>query len=242
MPCRRLALAAALLSVSAMSPLAAQPAPTQPAAASARVEATVLRLSETGEVTRAPDELRLNLRAEARGRDAATVQAQVNRAVQSALAKAGGVAEVRATTGGYWTNRDSESREWTASQGLSLLSLRAANATPALELAGALQGEGLLMDGMAWTLSHDAARAARQEAGRLAIEALRARAAAVAEQLGMEVAGLRSLSVDTPEAPMPRMAMAMRAQAAAAPPPASAPEEVTVTATAQAEVLLRPRP
>lgn len=239
MPCRRLALAAALLSVSAMSPLAAQPAPA-PSAAATAAEATVLRLSETGEVTRAPDELRLNLRAEARGRDAAAVQAQVNRTVQAALAKAGGVAEVRATTGGYWTNRDSESREWTASQGLSL---RATNATPALELAGALQGEGLLMDGMAWTLSPEAARTARQEAGRLAIESLRARAAAVADQLGMAVAGIRSLSVDTPEAPMPRLAMAMRAGARAdAPPPASAPEEVTVTATAQAEILLRPRP
>jgi predicted secreted protein len=236
---RRLALVA-LLALSAAGPLAAQPAPAQSAApGAAPAEGTLLRLSETGEVSRAPDELRLNLRAEARGRDAATVQAQVNRAVQAALAKAGGVAEVRATTGGYWTNRDSESREWIASQGLSL---RATNATPALELAGALQGEGLLMDGMAWTLSRDAARGARQEAGRLAIEALRARATAVAEQLGMEVAGIRSLSVDTPEAPMPRMAMAMRAQAAAAPPPASAPEEVTVTATAQAEVLLRPRP
>ncbi|WP_158601000.1 SIMPL domain-containing protein [Teichococcus wenyumeiae] len=236
---RRLTLVA-LLALSAAGPLAAQPVPAQPAApASARAETTLLRLSETGEVTRAPDELRLNLRAEARGRDAATVQAQVNRMVQAALAKAGGVAEVRATTGGYWTNRDGESREWTASQGLSL---RATQATPALELAGTLQGDGLLMDGMAWSLSPEAARAARQEAGRLAIEALRARAAAVAEQLGMEVAGIRSLSVDTPEAPMPRMAMAMRAQsAAAAPPPASAPEEVTVTATAQAEVLLRPR-
>ncbi|MCG7363591.1 SIMPL domain-containing protein [Roseomonas sp. ACRSG] len=236
---RPLALAA-LLAFSAAGPLAAQPAPVPPATSAPRAQGTLLRLNETGEVSRAPDELRVNLRAEARGRDAAAVQAQVNRVVQAALAKAGGVAELRATTGGYWTNRDSESREWTASQGLSL---RATNAAPALELAGTLQGEGLLMDGMAWSLSRDAAHAARQEAGRLAIEALRARAGAVAEQLGMEVAEIRSLSIDTPEAPMPRMAMAMRAQAAAAaPPPASAPEEVTVTATAQAEVLLRPRP
>ncbi|MFC7554007.1 SIMPL domain-containing protein [Pseudoroseomonas wenyumeiae] len=105
---RRLTLVA-LLALSAAGPLAAQPVPAQPAApASARAETTLLRLSETGEVTRAPDELRLNLRAEARGRDAATVQAQVNRMVQAALAKAGGVAEVRATTGGYWTNRDGD--------------------------------------------------------------------------------------------------------------------------------------
>jgi predicted secreted protein len=235
MPCRRLALAA-LLSLSAPGLLAAQPAP--PSATASAAEATVLRLSESGEVTRAPDELRLTLRAEARGRDAADVQAQVNRAMQAALARAGGVAAVRATTGGYWTNRDGESGQWTASQALSL---RATQATPALELAGALQGEGLLMDGMAWSLSPETARAARQEAGRLAIEALRARAAAVAAQLGMEVAGLRSLTLDTPETPMPRMAMAMRAARDTAPPPASAPEEVAVSATAQAEVLLRPR-
>jgi predicted secreted protein len=234
----RLALAALLLLPAAGAvpgPWAARPAMAQAAA----TEATLLRLTETGEVTRAPDELRLTLRAEARGGNAAAVQAQVNRAAQAALARAGGVAGLRATTGGYWTNRDGESRQWTASQ---TLSLRATDPTPALELAGALQGEGLLMDGMAWTLSPEAARMARQQAGQQAIEALRARAGAVAAQLGMEVAGIRQLSLDTPEAPMPRMAaMAMRGKAEAGPPPASAPEDVTITATAQAEVLLRPR-
>jgi predicted secreted protein len=246
MPRRRFALAAALAPLlclgapAALLPAAAQAQPVTPAP-SMPAESTVLRLSETGEVSRAPDELRIDLRAEARGADAAVVQAQVNRAATAALERARAVAGVRASTGGYWTNRDNETRQWTASQHLSL---RGGEAAALLQLAGALQEQKLLMDGMAWSLSREAGQAARQEAGRLAIEALRARAAAVAEQLGMEVALIRQLSLDAPEVPMPRMAAAMRASArgADAPRPVSAPEETVVSATVQGEVLLRPRP
>ncbi|MBO1076380.1 SIMPL domain-containing protein [Roseomonas marmotae] len=240
---RRLALAA-LVPMLALGTLAALPPHARAQGAAAPVEnpaeTTLLRLSETGEVTRAPDELRLELRAEARGSEAAAVQAQVNRAMQAALERARAAQGVRASTGNYWTNRDPESRQWTASQ---TLVLRGAEAAPLLELAGQMQGQGLAMAGMGWNLTREATQAARQEAGKLAIEALRARAAAVAEQLGMEVAGIRLLSLDAPEAPMPRMAMAMAARGpAAAPPPVSAPEDVAITATAQAELVLRRRP
>jgi predicted secreted protein len=159
--------------------------------------------------------------------------------VQAALAKAREVSAVQVNTGGYWTNRDSQSRQWTASQRLTL---RGTEAAPLLDLTGALQGAGLALDGLEWSLSRTVEQEARQEAGRLAIDNLRRRAAAVAEQLGMEVAGIRSLRLDAPDAPAPRMAM-MRASASSmsAAPPASAPEDVSVTSTAVADVVLRAR-
>lgn len=242
-PLARLSLPTLALAVSAFAaPALAQPVPAGPLpdraadGAAATPGQTVLRLSETGEVTRAPDELRLDLRAEARGNAAAAVQAQVNRAVQAALERARAVEGVRPTTTGYWTDREGTgNRTWVASQRIAL---RGTAPAALLDLAGTLQSQGLLLDGMTWTVSRAETQAARQEAGRMAIEQLRQRAAAVAEQLGMEVAAIRSLNLDAPEQPMPRMAMAMRAPAAP-PPPASAPEEVTISTTATAEVVLR---
>jgi predicted secreted protein len=240
---RRPATRTAILALAILAPLAglsaaarAQPA-APPAAAAPAPGETLLRLSETGEVSRAPDELRLDLRAEARGTEAAAVQAQVNRAVQAALERARSVEGVRASTTGYWTDREgAPGRAWVASQRIAL---RGNDPAPLLELAGALQAQGLALDNMAWGLSREQTQAARQEAGRLAIEQLRVRAAAVADQLGMQVAGIRQISLDAPEPPMPRMAMAMRAEARPAPPPAAAPEDVTIAANLTAEVVLR---
>jgi predicted secreted protein len=232
-----LAVLCGVMALPALRPAMAQ-GTTAPAVQSPLAE-TVLTLSETAEVRRAPNEVLANLKAEARGPDAAAVQNQVNRAVQAALAKAREVSAVQVNTGGYWTNRDSQSRQWTASQRLTL---RGTEAAPLLDLTGALQGAGLALDGLEWSLSRTVEQEARQEAGRLAIDNLRRRAAAVAEQLGMEVAGIRSLRLDAPDAPAPRMAM-MRASASSmsAAPPASAPEDVSVTSTAVADVVLRAR-
>lgn len=232
---------AALVALAVLAPMAgfAPAAQAQTAGQTATTPGeTLLRLSETGEVSRAPNELRLDLRAEARGTDAAAVQAQVNRAVQGALDRAKAVSGVRASTTGYWTNREGPpNRAWVASQRIAL---RGADPAPLLELAGTLQSQGLALDNMSWGLSREESQSARQEAGRLAIEQLRARAAAVAEQLGMQVAGIRQIALDAPEPPMPRMAMAMRAEARPAPPPpAAAPEDVTVAANVTAEVVLR---
>lgn len=209
-----------------------------PGAESVGAAETVLILSETAELGRAPDEVRATLRAEARGASAAAVQAQVNTLMEKALAQSRTVAGVRATTGGYWTSRNEENRNWTASQALNL---RGGDAPALLELAGALQGQGLAMSQLGWQLSRAQQTAARQEAGRRAIEALRQRAEAVAAQLGLRVAGIRNLRLDAPDSPVPRpMAMAMAARGQGAPAPVTAPEDVIVSSTAVAEFILRP--
>jgi predicted secreted protein len=201
---------------------------------------TELHLGESAEVTRAPDEVVAVLRAEARAGSAAAAQEAVNRSVTAAVARARGVAGVRVATGGYWTGRVDDNRAWVASQQVTL---RSGEGAPLLELVGALQGQGLAMSQLSWTLTRETQRAAREEASRLALDALRRRAEAVAQQLGLQVAGLKEVRIDVPERmPRPMAApMAAASRSSAAPPPVAIAEDIVVAATVQAVVVLRPR-
>lgn len=200
-----------------------------PGAAMAQPE-TRLRLSESGSVTLAPDEVVASLRIEARARTAAQAQDQVNRAMAAALATARAVDGVRATTGHYNARTERERQEFVAQQSLNL---RGGEALVAL--AGRLQGEGLLLDHISWQLSEATARRGRDEATRAAIRAVQERGAAIAQDLGMRVGALTQLYVDaSPEARPLAMAMAGRASAA----PSVTAEDLTVTARVTADLLL----
>ncbi|WP_160000314.1 SIMPL domain-containing protein [Roseomonas sp. 18066] len=235
-----LLMAPALLAAPALAQAPTATPATPPEAAASpdhRPRHTVLALSETAEVRRAPDEVHAELRAEARAGTAAGAQAALNAAMQKALATAKAVTGVTATTGAYWTSRNEESRQWVATQSLRL---RGAEAAPLLELAGSLQEQRLALGELGWSLSRPQEQAARQEAERMAIAALRARAEAVAGQLGMKVAAIRRLQLGEAERPQPRMMAMAAARRDGAPAPVSAPEDVIVQATASAEILLSP--
>ncbi|WP_372624451.1 SIMPL domain-containing protein [Falsiroseomonas sp.] len=231
----------ALLLAAFMTPVVALPigGAAQPAPGAAPLAETELHIGERAEVTRAPDEVVATLRAEARAGSAAAAQEAVNRAVTAAVARARAVQGVRVSTGGYWTNRVDQGRSWQAAQQITL---RGTEATALLELAGTLQEQGLAMGGLHWQLTRDAARAAREEASRLALEALRRRAQAVADQLGLQMVGLKEVRIDAPDHGDPRPMMAMAARSAsAAPPPVAVAEDVVVSAAVQAVAILRPR-
>jgi uncharacterized protein YggE len=239
---RAVLLATALTPLFALAPTAqAQPAPPPtPAQPAAALSETALHIGETAEVTRAPDEVVATLRAEARAGSAAAAQEAVNRAVTAAVARARGVPGVRVATGGYWTNRVDEGRAWQAAQQVTL---RSGDAAALLELVGALQGQGMATASLQWELTRDTTRAAREEASRLALDALRRRAQAVAEQLGLVLVGLKEVRIDAPDhGPRPApMAMAAMARSASAPPPVAVAEDVVVSASVQAVAVLRPR-
>jgi uncharacterized protein YggE len=201
---------------------------------------TALHIAETAEVTRAPDEVVAVLRAEARAGSAANAQDAVNRAATAAVARAQAVPGVRVTTGGYSTWRVDEGRTWQAAQ---IITLRGGDAVAMTELVGALQGSGLTTNQLTRTLTRDTARAAREEAARLALDSLNRRAEAVAAQLGLQFAGLREIRIDVPDrAPRPPMPMAAAADAGrAATPPVVVAEDILVSATVQAVAVLRPR-
>jgi predicted secreted protein len=229
----RRTIVSSLLAAALMAGLASSAA-AQPAASE-----TLLHLSDSATVMRAPDEIVATLRVEARAASAAAVQQQVNRAMTAALERARAVAGVQVATGRYGTWHSQEPpRSWQASQSITL---RGPEAAPLLELVGALQGQGLAISDLSWRLTREAERQAREEASRLAIDALRRRAEAVAAQLGLAVAGMRELHLDASErpVPMPRMA-AMSAAERAPTPPVAAPEEAPVSASASAIVVLRP--
>jgi predicted secreted protein len=222
----------ALLALLAAPPALAQPTP---------LSETALHLGESAEVTRAPDEVIAILRTEARASTAAAAQAAVNGAMSAALARAARHGGVTASTGGYWTGRVDEGRSWQAAQQITL---RSGDGPAMLDLTGALQSSGLALVALNWSLTREATRTAREEASRLALDALRRRADAIAAQLGLQVVGLREVRIDAPDRgprPAPMAMAAARAGGAPAAPPVAVAEDVIVGATVEAVVVLRPR-
>lgn len=218
----------------------AQPAPAA-APAEAATQGTLLRLAETVELRRAPDEITATLRVEARGGSAAAAQGQANAAMERALQAARTVSGLQATTGRYYAGRTEEGRQW---QAVQTLTLRGNDPARLLELAGTLQGQGLAMEGIGWSLTEPQRREALAEAEREAIARLRARAETLAGQLGQSVAAIRELQVETEGRLPPRPMMAMAPSLASSrreAAPAAVPEELTLTATATATVLLQGR-
>ena len=198
---------------------------------------TLLRISESAEVTRVPDEIRATLRYEAREATPAAVQASVNRTMASALEQARAVSAITASTGAYRSWRQEDPVRWVASQ---TLNLRSKDQTALLELTGNLQSRGLALGGIGYGLTPESARAARQEAGSLALDALRRRAEAVASQMGMKVERIAELQLEAPDLPASRPMMAQAMAARAAPAPVAQAEDIVVTATVQAVVILAP--
>lgn len=233
-------VAAALAAFLLLLPLSAR-------AQGADAPRTVLRLSETAEIAVMPDELKAALAAEARAPTAAAAQAAVNRAVAAALERARAVPGLTIATGQYSVWRVGERGSgtqnpgWQASQAIELTGREAA---PLLELAGALQGQGLAVRGLAWQVSRDLHRRTREAATEEATKGLTARAERMAAHLGLVFERFALVDLDPGRAPIPRPMFAaapMAARADSAPAPSAEPEEVRIGATVSAEALLRPR-
>ncbi len=214
------------------------------AAAPANAE-TLLHLSETATVTEHPDELDASLRVETNSATAAEAQRRVNAAMGDALAAVKAVQAVTVSTGAYFvwrvgpTSLD-RTEHWQANQSLELTSHDGA---ALLKLVGELQQKGLAVAQLGWRLSDSAAHAARAEATRKAIGALRGRAGDAAGLLGLRFERFKEVRLDsTRPPPMPRlMMMAAPAASSAAPPPSAEPTDVSISATADADVVLLPK-
>ncbi len=205
---------------------------------------TVLHLAETATVSVRPDELAATIRAEVVASSPADAQQRVNASVTDALKRAHQVTGLTVSTGNYsvWrvgpTPQD-RSEHWQAEQ---TIALHGRDGPPLLALVGELQQKGLALSQLGWQLSDEASRTARQQALAAALKALRGRADAAAELIGLQFDQFKEVRLDTPRPPpMPRMMMAAPAQARAFAPPNAEAEEETVSATADADVLLKPR-
>ncbi|MBL8697006.1 MAG: SIMPL domain-containing protein [Alphaproteobacteria bacterium] len=210
---------------------------------------TVVVLSESAQREILRDRLRVQLRVEQTGADAARVQAEINRRMTAALEKAKGAADgakLRVETGGYWIYqerpKDAPAR-WRGAQGMTLVGTDAA---AILSLAGELQQDGFLMNGLAWELSPEARRRLQDELTTEAIERARARGQLVARAMDATLVRFGRLVIGAAGneyQPMPRAMAYGEARAAAAPAPVAAEPGVEVVQVGiEAQVLMKPRP
>jgi uncharacterized protein len=221
-----------LLALVFLSPITAM-------AQTAEQPATVLHLSQTAERRVVRDLLRIELRAEETGADAAVLQSAINRRMASALDRAHQVQGVAVETESYAVNEEQQqnrSPRWRASQSL-ILTGKAADAV--LKLAGTLQSDGLLMSSLGYEVSPETVRGAEEDLTAEALTELDHRAISVADHMHLAVLRYRDLHVGNAETgarPTPRFAgMAMAA-------PVAEPGEAVIRVTVAAELLLGPHP
>jgi uncharacterized protein len=205
---------------------------------------TKLALSATATREVQQDTLVGVLAAHAEAATATAAQATVNGLMTAAIEKARAVSSVRAASGGYRVfqdyDKDGHVRHWVAEQDLRLTGTAAA---PLLELVGALQADGLNVNGLSYQLSAEARRGVEDELTIEAIQTLRNRAERVATSMGMRVQAIESVQVGQPpgEPPIRPMFRATVAEAAPMPPPVALPDLETVSASVSAELVLVPR-
>lgn len=204
---------------------------------------TMLHLSATAERQVVRDRLHAVLRVEAVDADPAKLQAEINRRLAAAVARAKGVPGVSLFTGGYQVFAERSAGAPARWHGVASLSLSAAEAPPLLTLIGQLQQNGLAVSSLAYELSPEATRSAEDALTAEALARLRQRAERIATNLGLAVLGIRDLRVGNAAAPppMPRVFMATAALSSATPAPVAEPGEATVSVSVDADVALEPR-
>ncbi len=227
-----------LLLALAVTPASAQTAPEADGF-------TVVTLSESAQRDVPRDRLRVTLRAEEAGPDAAAVQSAINRRVAAAVERAKAVAGVRVETGGYWVNEERPKDAPARWRGNQTLVLSSGNPSAVLPLAGELQQAGLLAAGVTWELTPGAVRSVEDELTGEALQRLRFRAELVAREMGLAVARIAKISVGSAGRDRPPTPRPLAAAAAASPDPAPSlvaeAGEQTVTVSVQAEILLKPK-
>jgi uncharacterized protein len=218
------------------------PTPALAADISAPPGVTVIHLTERAERLMARDRLRAGLAVEVTGPVAQQVQAEINRRMEAALAKAKSVSTVKAETGGYSVYPERNPGKPPLWHGQQTLNLSSDAPADLLALVGDLQQQGLATQGLTFEVAQESLRKAEDGLTADALSVLRQRADKVAGDLGMTVQQIRDVSVGNAEGgarpPMPMM----RAAAAAAPaPPVAEPGDAQVSVSVQAEIWLAPK-
>ena len=206
------------------------------AAVPARAD-TLLRLSDTGEVSVKPDTLVGTLRAELRAATAAAAQQKVNALIAEALAQAKKQSGITSETGNYYVFHLVKPKdEWQASQ---TITLRGQDGPALLRLVGTLQHEGLAMSGLDWQLSPKLARTTHHAAVAVAVKQLRAKVDQAAALLGLKFATFKEVDLSPSPNHVPMPVMRMMAAAPAATPPSAVQGSMTISATVQAVAVLK---
>ncbi|MBO1359455.1 SIMPL domain-containing protein [Acetobacter sacchari] len=207
---------------------------TAPAQAETTAAGTQLELTGTGTVDASPDRLTATLVARGVAPDATTAQSRANDIVRKAMAAIASVDGVKGAAGSYSVSppgANDAAKSWEARQTIHVV---ASGADSLLPLVGHLQAQGLLLDGLGWSLSSAREKELSKQATKLALDDMREKARDAATDLGMKVASIAEISLETPFGPRPVMLMAARMVSA----PTSTPEEQHVSVTARAKIIL----
>jgi predicted secreted protein len=225
-------LLAGLVAVVFASPTLAQPQPGVPALQ------PVVTVSASASATVATDRLQAWLRAEVESADPAAAASQVNATMAKALAHAKAVPSVKASTAGYSTQQVSERPKplrWRVAQTMMLEG--ADFATMAALLTKLQDEDGMLVSGMAFSLSTDARRRAEEGLTQEALRGWQERAQRAAQGLGF--GGWHPGHVTVQTAEPPHVFPMMRADMAAARAPVQLePGTVEVSVTVSGDAVL----
>lgn len=211
---------------------------TSHAAAPAEPDGTTrLNVTGSGSVDAAPDRVTATLLVQNEAAKAVDAQAKTNDAAHNAVAKAEKISGVTVLTDSYDVSenrKDNKPSSWTARQ---TIQIRAKDASALLDLVGKLQASGLLLEGVSWSLSPEHQKELYRQAEKKAVDDLRSRSSEIADDLGLKVSSIASISVGEPLTVRPVAFMARAAMAA----PTMRSEDQTVSATIRATVILKPQ-
>lgn len=199
--------------------------------------ATRLSVTGSGSVDAAPDRVTATLLVQNEAAKAVDAQAKTNDAAHNAVAKAEKISGVTVLTDSYDVSenrKDNKPSSWTARQ---TIQIRARDASALLDLVGKLQASGLLLEGVSWSLSPEHQKELYRQAEKKAVDDLRSRSSEIADDLGLKVSSIASISVGEPLTVRPVAFMARAAMAA----PTMRSEDQTVSATIRATVILKPQ-
>jgi uncharacterized protein YggE len=196
-----------------------------------------LRLSATGSVQVAPDQLVADLVAQDTSTSAADAQRRVNGLVAQGMQAARSVAAVEVRTTDYQVSPADEKRtKWSAQQ---TMELRSADGPALLDLTNRLQQQGFVTASLDWQISPSLRRKSYADATTVALKAMQAQAASAAATLGLNIDHLKDVQLQPVGLGPGRPMMVMAARAGASPPQAT-PTSEEVTAEVSAELVLHP--
>lgn len=203
--------------------------------------ATILHLNERAERQMPRDELVLLLRVETTAKAPRDAQAEANRRMAAALDEAKKVATVSLETPSMNVFEIRESNKPPVWKATETLQLRSKDFAAALALLGKLEEQGLLVSALTFDVSRDALKGVEDALTAEALKRLRARAEAIAADMGLAVDHVRTVSIGDAGEPGPRPLSYARTLAVASPAPAAEAGEAPVSVDVNAEIWLMPK-
>ncbi|MBR0560621.1 SIMPL domain-containing protein [Neokomagataea sp. TBRC 2177] len=199
---------------------------------------TTLNFSITNDVRAPATRLTAHLYARAENASPMGAQKALNASIATAMKLVSGQTGVDAKAGSYTIDDETPEHghtRWIARQDVTL---SGEDAGRILELAGALQAQGLMLDGTDWSLDPASREALLKKARLEALEKVRPQAEENAKALGLKLLRLNDVRINTGYEGVRPMMASLSLRSAPMAPPQSSREEQVVSATVEVQAEL----